>query len=226
MMGHDGVPRPTPSEARRTGLPRRQVDRDQQQVIAAAALALDSLNYGVALVGSARQVHFINRLGRTLCEQNEGLLRLQQGRLVASCAADSMQLNAAMARIAGGNTGAAIRFGRRGERPLSLVIKPLPGPAPEASERHAAMALLLFADPARLPPIPPERLMQAYGLTGTEASVASLLLQGRALAQIAERLDIRLATARSHLKAVLAKTGTHRQSELVCWLLQEVGWLL
>lgn len=68
--------------------------------------------------------------------------------------------------------------------------------------------------------------MQAYGLTGTEASLTSLLLQGHALARVAERLGIRLATARSHLKAVLAKTGTHRQSELVCWLLQEVGWLL
>lgn len=49
--------------------------------------------------------------------------------------------------------------------------------------------------------------------------VATLLAQGRSPAQIAGKLGIGLGTVREHLKRALAKTGTHRQANLVHLLL-------
>jgi DNA-binding CsgD family transcriptional regulator len=68
--------------------------------------------------------------------------------------------------------------------------------------------------------------MEAYELTPAEARVTQLLLQGSATGAIARRLGIQLETARTHVRRVLAKTGTHRQSELIRQLLCELGWML
>jgi len=211
------------NEARRVSPPRREADRERLESAVAAAVALESLSYGVALIGFGGRVHFINQRGRSLCNEIGGL-QLQQGRLVAASAGDAVRLTTALTRILAGAAATALRVGRAGGRPLSVIIQPLPEAARPSPQ--SAMAMLWFADPGRLPPVPRERLMQAYGLTCTEAWFTSLLLQGRPVAQIAAQLGIRIATARTHLKAVLAKTGTHRQSELVYCLLQEVGWVL
>ena len=53
-----------------------------------------------------------------------------------------------------------------------------------------------------------------YGLTPRESRLADLLLEGLDVRGIAERLDITIETVRFHMKRVLAKTGTRRQTEL------------
>ncbi len=223
MLQQWDAARPPGSDASRASLNRRRSDGDRPELAAAAAVALDSLRYGIALIGRDCRVYFINQRGRSLSEQVAGL-QLQQGRLVAARAGDAVRLITAVTRIVNGAAGTALHLGCGSARPLSVIIQPLPHAGSWAPE--PAMAMVWFTDPARLPPVPRERLMQAYGLTGTEAWLASLLLQGRAVGQIAEQLGIRIATARTHLKAVLAKTATHRQSELIYYLLQEVGWML
>ena len=65
--------------------------------------------------------------------------------------------------------------------------------------------------------------MQAYGLTAAEAGVAQLLLLGDDITVVAKRSSTSVETARTHLRRVLAKTGTHRQSDLVLMLMREVG---
>jgi DNA-binding CsgD family transcriptional regulator len=59
----------------------------------------------------------------------------------------------------------------------------------------------------------------AYGLTAQEGRLAALLVGDFTLAQAAEQLGITQSTARTVLKRVLAKTGTHRQTSLVRLLL-------
>jgi DNA-binding CsgD family transcriptional regulator len=61
-------------------------------------------------------------------------------------------------------------------------------------------------------------LVQAFGLTQTEAKLAALMAEGRSLEDIAGQRQTSLTTVRSQFKAVFAKTGTHRQSELVALL--------
>ena len=55
-------------------------------------------------------------------------------------------------------------------------------------------------------------------MTGAEAKLASPLVSGMALQEIAPQLGIARETARNQLKAVFAKTETHRQGELVALL--------
>jgi|GEM_PF-4757474 len=61
-------------------------------------------------------------------------------------------------------------------------------------------------------------MRQSFGLTVTEADLADLLAQGMSLTEVSERLCISIWTARSHLRAIFQKTGTHRQAELVALL--------
>ena len=62
-------------------------------------------------------------------------------------------------------------------------------------------------------------LMRAFGLTQTEEELECFRpAEGRSLEEIAEQRQTSMTTVRSQLKAVFAKTGTHRQSELVALL--------
>jgi len=64
-----------------------------------------------------------------------------------------------------------------------------------------------------------EVLCTLYGLTPAESRLAARLAEGEKLEDVASLFGIRLGTARNQLKAVFAKTDTHRQSELVARLL-------
>jgi DNA-binding CsgD family transcriptional regulator len=56
---------------------------------------------------------------------------------------------------------------------------------------------------------------RAHGLTRSESLIANSLLDGKTLAEAAVANNYALETARSYLKHVFSKTGTHRQSELI-----------
>lgn len=81
-----------------------------------------------------------------------------------------------------------------------------------------AFAILLLSDPHERPLADTERLRHALGLTPAEALLASAMAEGRSLESCADQLGIAIGTARQRLKAVFAKTGTHRQGELVALL--------
>jgi DNA-binding CsgD family transcriptional regulator len=66
-------------------------------------------------------------------------------------------------------------------------------------------------------------LRQLYGLTSTEACLASLLMEGKTLDDCCRILDIRRSTARTHLQHLFEKVGVQRQSELVSLLLKSIG---
>jgi DNA-binding CsgD family transcriptional regulator/PAS domain-containing protein len=111
-------------------------------------------------------------------------------------------------------------------RPLTMTVTPL-----VASRRKGSVmpgvtrpaALLLVHDPDRTVPLPAERLCRVFGLTPAEAKLAAALAGGSTLGQYADRASIKIGTARWYLKQVLAKTGVHRQSELVRNVLATVG---
>jgi DNA-binding NarL/FixJ family response regulator len=63
------------------------------------------------------------------------------------------------------------------------------------------------------------RRLGRYGLTAAETRLASMLMEGLALEQIATRLGVSRNTLRSQLRQIFRKTGTRRQAELVSRLL-------
>ena len=83
----------------------------------------------------------------------------------------------------------------------------------------APCALVFLLDPEALPASRALALASLYRLTPAECRLTDLLLQGLAVAEAAPRMCITAGTARFMLKTILAKTGTHRQSELMRSLL-------
>lgn len=57
-------------------------------------------------------------------------------------------------------------------------------------------------------------VMLGFGFTARERQVARLVMEGVTNPQLARELDIALHTAKDHVKALLAKTGTSTRSEL------------
>ena len=79
---------------------------------------------------------------------------------------------------------------------------------------------LIVATPLSKSSIPPVTLVAGlFSLTRSEARVAEGIIQGKSVKQLASELGLSTATVRSYLKSVFAKTGVHRQAELVSLLM-------
>jgi len=221
-MGMDGITSSMPREQR--SAPRRQTDVVMVAVAAAATAALDRLSQGIAVIDKACRVSYANTLAQTICRETDGL-SIRGGELIGTARSDATRLSVALKRAVGaGAQGSSLRLERPSrKRPLALLIAPM---ELEANSIRVPAALVLINDPDRHAEPPKERLMEAYGLTAAEARVAQLLLRGEGLAGVATHSSISLETARTHLRRVLVKTGTHRQSDLIALLLREVGGLI
>lgn len=105
--------------------------------------------------------------------------------------------------------------GRRG-RPL--VMKAIPIRQRPLKYAPTARAVLILMD-LDINPVPsPDLLRNIFDFTRAEARLASRLAAGEGLAQAARATGISIGTARQQLKAIFAKTGCRRQSELLSLL--------
>jgi DNA-binding CsgD family transcriptional regulator len=194
----------------------------------AAIAALDHLPMGLILVDAAGGVLAMNRGAQEIVACNDGLRSLDGG-LAAANRTESEALRgliAAAARTGQGrglHPGGAMALSRPSMlRPLSVLVAPIgrevwANGLDLGGERAAAVVFI--SDPEARQETPAELLRRFYGLTPAEARLAEAMAEGGPLSEAAERLGIGRETARSHLKQVFAKTGTHRQAELVRLLL-------
>lgn len=104
---------------------------------------------------------------------------------------------------------------RRGQRPLIMTCVPVPVLSDDGP--HSVL-LLIDLDATPLPTT--TCLEQIFGLTRAEARLTLLLVGGKTLTEIAEMLNLSVATVRTQLKYVFEKTHTHRQAELVVLVLR------
>jgi DNA-binding CsgD family transcriptional regulator len=75
--------------------------------------------------------------------------------------------------------------------------------------------LAVILDPAEVQRTPVAWLARRFGLSPAEQRLTEAIVNGLPLAEAAERLGIRISTARTRLKAIQTKTGCHRQVDLV-----------
>jgi DNA-binding CsgD family transcriptional regulator len=97
--------------------------------------------------------------------------------------------------------------------PVRLAPVANHGPTPEVA------VYLQRTDVDRAANLDPAVLRRLFGLTPSEARLAVLLAQGHDVANAAREMGQRLNTTRCMLKSVFAKTGTHRQAELLSLVL-------
>jgi DNA-binding CsgD family transcriptional regulator len=102
--------------------------------------------------------------------------------------------------------------------PLLVHVAPLPISPDDQFQRACCVLTIVDPDSSRLPAA--SDLRNIFGLTSSEAAIATELCLGRDLDEIATLRQVTTGTLRTQLKTILFKTGTRRQSELVALLLR------
>ncbi|WP_201863601.1 helix-turn-helix transcriptional regulator [Microvirga soli] len=85
----------------------------------------------------------------------------------------------------------------------------------QAEEEIGSPILLLLREPETALMTPLASAATLYQLTTAEIQVLGQVLQGHALAEIADLLGLARSTVKTHLDAIYRKTQTNRQAELV-----------
>jgi DNA-binding CsgD family transcriptional regulator/PAS domain-containing protein len=184
----------------------------------AFAAFIEGAGCGAFLVDAEGRVVHATDKARHLFGDPAGPLRIERARLRACSAAADRRLQLVLAR-----TGAAAW-------PLEPSVIELP---PAHCLRIAAVrdagglldaaqtAFVIIVEPLEPPPRDAaEMAARRYGLTPAETELLRELVAGHSLAAAAERLSRTRTTARNQLQAIFAKTGTHRQAQLVVKILQ------
>ncbi|MEW6256406.1 MAG: helix-turn-helix transcriptional regulator [Pseudomonadota bacterium] len=109
-----------------------------------------------------------------------------------------------------------VRVTRVGKRPLVIRFQPIQGLARDLFSDVRAMAIV--DDLENRPQADASALQMVYGLTRTEAAIATLLAQGAGAREIAQTRAISYETARTHIKSVLQKMDASRHSEVAAIL--------
>lgn len=191
---------------RRAGLLTAMVEKAR---LAGLTQAFDIIERAAMILDSeGRAVHWNTAFGALLGRD----LKLAGGRLAVEEGEAARQLEA-LSRPSGRAPISAIVVARRDASPIVLHVVPLVGPS---RGLFAGGSTLLMASIPGTMPVPAAFVLQsAYRLTPAEARLAQALSNGVTLAEAASRFAITAATARSQLKAIFAKTGVTRQSDLL-----------
>jgi len=182
------------------------------------AALLDLLPNALLAVDGTGRVLEANAAAVRLFSELDGLV-CSNARIEARTHRENEMLLAAIARIVEADGEAGTEFLKisrpSGLAPYTVAVAPLLG-----SGGHGLMGAVVFVHDPSTPRVPTARqLIRLHGLTPTEAAVARELASGRSLKEIASGRDVCLNTVRGHLKGAFAKTGTHRQAELVAGIL-------
>jgi DNA-binding CsgD family transcriptional regulator len=181
---------------------------------------LDRLAMGVVVVADESRILHANEAARHMLG-NGGSIVSRRGRLAARDSAADTELSQAI-QLAGSNeaalagAGIGVSLGSPDDQPALAHVLPLArGELRTRLMPQATAAVFINTPEPRLAP-DLRALAQTYGLTPAEARVAERLLAGAAnLAEVAASLDVSLATVKTHLSQVFAKTGVSRQSDLI-----------
>jgi DNA-binding CsgD family transcriptional regulator len=185
---------------------------------AGALAALEKLPTAVWLLDAGERLLHANRAGRELDARHDGLWVDATGRPVAADASETGALHrciratvaAAAGRGMSADCGLSIRR-RSSGAPLHVMLYPLCG---DAVLEGSAAAMFIF-DPSKGVAPDTHLLRRFYGLTPAEAQLACALAKGDSVEAYGAAHGLTRNTVRTHLKRALAKTGTHRQSQLV-----------
>jgi DNA-binding CsgD family transcriptional regulator len=122
-------------------------------------------------------------------------------------------------RIASGGAMQALR--RSGKRAFSILVSPLSRTALSVTTVQPSVCVIV-ADAAEEFVLPENLLRALWGMTSSEARLATRLAAGDELKMAAGDLGIAYSTARTQLSAIFRKTATRRQGELVKVLLSSI----
>jgi DNA-binding CsgD family transcriptional regulator len=131
---------------------------------------------------------------------------------------DQVKLQRAIAKPIGQAESRRLVFSSRNHRQISAGLFPLS--TTSGFGFLEGPVAIIMSQTLETSQIEHRQLMNLFHLTATEANLAVDLSHGKRVAEIAEARGVSLTTVRAQLRAVLAKTETHRQLDLVLLLSQ------
>lgn len=180
--------------------------------------AFEELGCAAVLLDFNGRVQHMNKRARRHLGQAIHLRRGQLGTVQAQANHALQQLIADLLRPPSPTANAPVlaNVPRRNGRPLFAYGMPVARSAQQIFQHSKAILVLVDPDEHLSPP--EIVLRDGFKLTPAESRLALALGEGDTLHQFAERQGVSVGTARVQLKAVMAKTSTRRQSELVALL--------
>jgi DNA-binding CsgD family transcriptional regulator len=188
--------------------------------------ALERTGIATIVVGCGGQILYANRRAESILREGDAIHAIG-GRLAVrgqsvngrlACLIDEAVKTASGQ---GTSAGGALSVEREDRLPITMLVAPF-RPARNALGASSPSAIVFIRDPEQ--PMPSSQALRGlFGLTAAEANIAAALGEGLSLDSIAASQHVSLNTARTHLKNILAKTGTRRQAELVALLLRSVA---
>jgi DNA-binding CsgD family transcriptional regulator len=183
---------------------------------------MDQLPVAILLVSRGGRVHLRNHRAQHLLAQRDGIC-LRQGYLAGSTARITFELRELVANAANSPCGSDEAAPgehfviARGPDRLPLISVAYPGRAVGANGDGAAesMVVVVIKDPEADSTHSIADFIKAYDITHAEARLIGILGEGHGLFEAARQLGITKNTARTHMRNIYAKVGTHRQSDLV-----------
>jgi DNA-binding CsgD family transcriptional regulator/PAS domain-containing protein len=188
--------------------------------------SIAQFDFGVIALDGEGRIANVSAAAKHLLDRQDGL-RVHTGRLQAIQATENDMLQEMLTGTSQAQDNphrppaSAMLISRAGHRPIQLAVYPFVSSSLLADDQPRVLVFL--SDPTAQPASRAAVLRNLYRLTPTESRLADSLLQGLEVREAADRLRTTLETARFHLKRILAKTGTRRQSELMRLMLSLPG---
>jgi DNA-binding CsgD family transcriptional regulator len=179
----------------------------------AAVAAADVGMHAVLTLDPQRRLLHANSAGEALLSRGEGLM-LRRQRLAAWLAQDQNALQAAVARAgsAEATEASALLVHRPEGAPYELSVA---SANTDGTRRHI---IVVVTERGVRDASLHARIRTLYGLTPAEAEVAVRVAEGASLELISGERQARISTVRTQLKAITAKMGCSRQSQLVAMI--------
>jgi len=179
---------------------------------------LDALGLPVCVVDPTARLLYVNAPGRRLLRQGEVLARLTDGQLRACGARCDAALRRAIGDAVQGRTGGARLLDRDGETAFHVAALGLGAKRAAGSGPCAARVLLVMTATAtrRAPAV--GLLQRMFALTNAETSLALALARGVSIEEYAEQSHRSLATIRTQMRSLYARTGAKRLGDLLLLL--------
>lgn len=182
-----------------------------------AMALLDRQGLGLIVLERSGELAAANAAGHALLERGEGLAL--RGRRVSGRAVPGLEALLRTFCTGGGPVDRFVRVRRPRRPPLVLRLRSFRSHGLHTAPPRDLLALFVL-DPECPLPDGTGALSEALGLTPAEAEVACGIAGGQSTRSVALAHGRSLATTRTLLKRVYAKTGTHRQSALAALVLR------
>lgn len=198
-----------------------QISRQGGKVSGPLARAFDYVGFGIVLLDQQGTVWLANRAAHRMASNVRGMML--DGRLTLGYGREASEFHTVFSNVLaaarrGEDRVECLPLARNdGSRDLLCMVGSLIDDALEETEGAAIM--LIMSDPATRPPLMPSMLESLFGLTPTEAQIASAFADGLRTDEIATRFEISPTTVAFHKRNLFDKTQTRRQADLIALLL-------